>query len=190
MEDFKRTSLLNKVPIITDEGLAFICNYIRDNHCKKILEIGTAVGYSAINFSLVNDAYVTTIERNEEMYREALKNIKNFSRDNYIEVLLVDALEFDCHTLKKDYDLLFIDAAKAQYEKFFHKYTPYLKDTGVIICDNLNFHGWTDKTVFPSRSLRQLVKKINLFKDFLKRNEEYETIFYNVGDGMSISKKR
>ena len=190
MEDFKRNSLLNKVPIITDEGLTFICNYIKQHNCKEILEIGTAVGYSAINFSLANDTNVTTIERDKEMYEAAKENIHKFLREDYVKVIFSDALEFDDKKLEKKYDILFIDAAKAQYEKFFCKYSPYLNDCGVIICDNLNFHGWTNKTVFPSRNLKQLVKKINLFKDFLKRNENYNTIFYDIGDGMSISKKK
>ena len=129
----------NNVPIIQKEGLNFILNYIKENKVKKILEIGTAIGYSAINMALIDENIkITTIERNKEMFSLAKKNVKDFNLEKRINIIYADALEAE---IKDKYDLIFIDAAKAQYIKFFEKYKSNLKENGAIITDNLNFHG-------------------------------------------------
>jgi len=175
------------VPIIQKDGLEFIVNYIKENNVKSILEIGTAIAYSAINFANVSDDIkITTIERNEKMYKKALENIKNFSRENQINIIFGDALEVE---VNGKYDLIFIDAAKAQYIKFFEKYKKNLKKDGVIISDNLDFHGLADKENIESKNLRQLMRKLNDYKKFLTENKEFNTVFYSVGDGISISER-
>ena len=129
----------NNVPIIQKEGLNFILNYIKENKVKKILEIGTAIGYSAISMALIDkNIKITTIERNKEMFSLAKKNVKDFNLEKRINIIYADALEAE---IKDKYDLIFIDAAKAQYIKFFEKYKSNLKENGAIITDNLNFHG-------------------------------------------------
>lgn len=186
--EIKEYAKENNVPIMQDAGMDFICNYIKENNIKSILEIGSAIGYSAIRFaSINNDIKVTTIERDIDRYNEAVKNIKNESLDNRITIYNLDALEF---TTNDKFDLIFIDAAKSQYIKFFERYKINLNDNGVIVSDNLSFHGFVEHPELThNRNTKQLVGKIRKYINFLKENKEFDTTFYNVGDGVSISKK-
>ncbi|MDD3048823.1 MAG: O-methyltransferase [Bacilli bacterium] len=179
----------NNVPIIEKDSLKFIINYIRTNNIKKILEIGTAIGYSSISMALAGESItVTTVERDETKYLEALKNIKKVGLDKRINLILGDALNIN---LDEKYDLIFIDAAKGQYIKFFEKYCQNLNDDGTIITDNIYFHGLVEKTEpIESKNLEQLVEKIRNYIIFLKENKVYKTLFYKIGDGLSVSKKR
>jgi predicted O-methyltransferase YrrM len=184
----KSYALLNNVPIITDDGINFIKQMINIKQVKSILEIGTAIGYSSISMALNSEAVITTIERDEEMYQKSIKNIKLATFDNRIKVIYEDALEVDESNLPK-FDLIFIDAAKAQSIKFFNKYKTCLNDRGLIITDNLLFH---DLVVTPikDRNLKQLVKKIDNFNNFVVEQKDFDTYIYSIGDGMSLSIKK
>lgn len=187
MEDYASQK---NVPIIEKKSIAFIMKYIKEHNVKSILEIGSAIGYSAILMaSASQDAVVTTIERDEERYMECLKNVKKCGLDKKINVVFQDALEVNLSDVK--YDMIFIDAAKGQYTKFFEKFQYFLAPDGVIITDNLNFHGYVGKKdEIESKNLRGLVDKIEKYIEFLKENEEFETEFLKLGDGISISKRR
>lgn len=177
------------IPIMEKEGMEFLTEFIKLNNIKNIFEVGSAIGYSAINMALAGkDVTVTTIERDKNRYIEAVKNVKKFGLDERITLILADALEF--HTTE-EYDLIFIDAAKSQYVKFFEKFSKNLKPRGYVITDNINFHGLvdTDKSKM-SRNLRQLVTKLERYIDFLKENKAFKTRFFEVGDGLAISRKR
>ncbi len=180
---------INNVPIMMKDGIEFLTNYIKENNVKTILEIGSAIGYSAIRMALVDESIkVTTIERDTNRYKEAVKNIKEFNLENQIEIINADALEYED---KKQYDLIFIDAAKAQYIKFFEKYKTNLKQDGTIISDNLDFHGLVKNPELTSnRNTKQLVRKINTYIEFLKENKEFKTEFISLGDGIGISKRQ
>ena len=185
LEEYARE---NNIPIMQKDGILFLKDYIKKNNVKNILEIGSAIGYSAINMALVSDNIkIVTIEKDEKRYKEALKNIKDFNLDKRINIILGDALDTKVDGF---YDLIFIDAAKAQYIKFFEKYKNNLNTDGVIISDNLDFHGLTSGVVIKNKNLRQLVKKINNYKEFLENNSEFETQFLKIGDGLGISKRR
>lgn len=175
------------VPIIEKESIAFIMKFIKANDTKEILEIGSAIGYSAILMASVKEEIkVTTIERDEMKYMECLKNVKKCNMENKINVVYQDALEVNLRDVS--YDLIFIDAAKGQYMKFFEKYKYFLKPGGVIVTDNLKFHGHVgNRNKIASRNLKQLVGKIENYIEFLKNNDEFETKFYDVGDGLSVS---
>lgn len=177
------------VPIMEKEGILFLCEFIRLNNIKNILEIGSAIGYSAINMALVNEnVNVTTIERDKDRYIEAIKNVKKFNLDNRITLVLADALEFNT---KEEYDLIFIDAAKSQYLKFFDKFSNNLSKKGFIVTDNINFHGLvsSDKSKL-SRNLRQLITKLERYINYLKDNKTFKTRFFDIGDGIAISTRR
>ena len=178
------------VPIIEKESIAFIMKFIKENNIKDILEIGSAIGYSAIMMASVSDKVtVTTIERDDTRYMECLKNVKKCDLEKRINVVCQDALEMNLSGVS--YDLIFIDAAKGQYTKFFEKYKYFLKPGGVIITDNLKFHGHVgNRNNIASRNLKQLVGKIENYIDFLKNNDEFETKFYDVGDGLSVSMRK
>ena len=180
---------VNNVPIMTDSGMNFLMRYIQNHNIKNILEIGTATGYSAIMMCSVNpDVVVTTIERDEKRYLEAIKNIKKVGLENRINLIYNDALEVK---LDDKYDLIFIDAAKAQSQKFFERFENNLVSHGTIITDNMKFHGLVDKKPeeIESRNLRQLARKVKDYTMFLKGNPKYETEFLDVGDGLAISVK-
>jgi predicted O-methyltransferase YrrM len=184
MEEYAKE---HNVPIIEKESIAFIIKFIKANNIKEILEIGSAIGYSGILMASVNDDIkLTTIERDEVRYMECLKNVKKCNMQDRINVVYQDALEVNLSGVA--YDLIFIDAAKGQYTKFFEKYKYFLKPGGVIISDNLKFHGHVgNRENIANRNLKQLVGKIENYIDFLKENEEFETKFYDVGDGLSVS---
>lgn len=179
----------NNVPIMLDDGIEYLTNYIIKNNVNSVLEIGTAIGYSAIMMALANSSLsVTTIERDEKRYLEALKNIKKLNLENRITLIFNDALDVN---ITGKFDLIFIDAAKAQSIKFFEKFEKNLNPTGVIITDNIKFHGLVDKNEeeIESRNLRALVRKVKEYITYLKENEHYETEFLELGDGISISRK-
>lgn len=188
IEEMKEYALSHEVPIMRDEGLEFMCNYIREHNVKNVLEIGTAIGYSAIQFAKVrDDVFVTTIEIDIDRYSHAVRNVKNNGLESRINIIKGDALVTE---IEGKFDLIFIDAAKAQYIKFFEKYKHNLSDTGVIISDNLSFHGMVeDLSLTHNESTIRLVKKIRKYIDFLKTNEEFHTDFYSLGDGISVSRK-
>ena len=187
IDDIKKYAKENHVPIIQDSGIEFIIEYIKKHNVKTVLEIGSAIGYSAIRFASINkEINVTTIERDDNMYNEAVNNIKRLNLNNQIVVIHADALYTD---INGEYDLIFIDAAKSQYINFFEKYKKNVKKDGVIITDNLSFHGLVeDDSKTNNRNTKQLVKKIRKYIEFLKTNEEFNTEFLNIGDGISISK--
>lgn len=177
------------IPIMEKDGINFLSEFVRLNNVKNILEIGTAIGYSAINMALAgDDVYVTSIERDKDRYIEAVKNVKNIGLDHRITLVLADA--FDFNTDEK-FDLIFIDAAKSQYLKFFNKFSKNLKQKGYIVTDNIKFHGlaFSDKTKL-SRNLKQLIGKLEKYVDFLRDNKEFRTRFFDVGDGVAISRRR
>lgn len=178
----------HNVPIIEKKSIAFIMKYIKNNGIKNVLELGSAIGYSAILMaSSSKDVFVTTIERDEMRYMECLKNVKKCEMDKKINVVCQDALELNLSEDLK-YDLIFIDAAKGQYTKFFEKYKHFLTPNGTIITDNINFHGYVgESSKIESKNLRSLVGKIEDYVEFLKGNTEFDTKFYDIGDGLSVS---
>lgn len=177
------------VPIIEKDAIKFIMKFIKLNNVKTILEIGTAIGYSGILMtSSAPEVQLTTIERDEKRYMEAIKNVKKCGLEHQIEVVFQDAL--DVSLGDRTYDMIFIDAAKGQYTKFFEKFSHYLKPNGVIITDNINFHGLVgNRTKDMSKNLNSLVGKIEDYIEFLKTNKEFTTKFYDIGDGLSVSYK-
>lgn len=180
----------NNVPIIELDSIKFIMKYIKLNNVKSILEIGTAIGYSAILMANANDfCEITTIEKDEKRYKEAVKNVNKSGLDKRIELVYNDALEVNLVGCK--YDLIFIDAAKGQYIKYFDKFANYLNPGGVIITDNLKFHGLVEnKDEIKSKNVKGIVTKIEKYIDYLKTNKNFITRFYDIGDGLSVSFRR
>ena len=132
------------------------------------------------------DITITTIERDEKRYLEAVKNIKKCHLEDRINLLYKDAFDV---TLSDEFDLIFIDAAKAQNTRFFEKFEKNLSKNGTIITDNMNFHGLVEDTEsIKSRNLRALVRKVKNYHEFLQNNENYETEFLDIGDGLAISR--
>lgn len=186
--EMEKYALENNVPIIEKPSIAYIMKYIKNNEVKSVLEIGSAIGYSAILMaSSTKDCMVTTIERDEVRYMECLKNVKKCGMEKKINVVFQDALELNLSEELK-YDLIFIDAAKGQYTKFFEKYKNFLNPGGAIITDNIKFHGYVgESSKLDKGNLKSLVEKIENYVEFLKTNPEFDTTFHDIGDGLSVS---
>ncbi len=189
LKEIEEYAKVNRVPIMLPGGIEYLCNYIKEHNVKNILEIGSAIGYSAIKMALVSDdIHVTTIEKDEKRYREAVKNIKKFALDKRINIIFDDALNTN---LDDKFDLIFIDASKGNNINFFKKYSANLNKYGIIITDNLFFHGLVnDESLIETKNQRKIVKKIKDFIIFLDTNEEFNTEYISVGDGLSLSTRK
>lgn len=185
IEEYARN---NNIPIMLKDGITYLCDYIKDNNIKSILEIGSAIGYSSIMMALVdNDIKITTIEKDTNRYNMAIDNINKFNLGSRITILNEDALESN---INGTFDLIFIDASKGNNINFFNKYKSNLNKSGVIVTDNLSFHGLVeDENKIKTKNQRGIVKKIKLYLDFLSNNKEFNTIYVPVGDKISISKR-
>ncbi len=188
LKELRKKAVEDDVPIIQEDGLRFIRQLLTIKKPKRILEIGTAIGYSTIAMALFSDAFITTVERDEMRANEAKMNIEEAGLSDRIQLIKGDALEIDI-TQFKAVDILFIDAAKAQNIKFFEQYQSLVKEGGLIITDNLLFHGLFDEEV-DSRNVRQLLRKINDFNEYILDRKGYDTVIYEIGDGMSVSIKK
>ena len=191
IKDLKKYANENNVPIMQDDGIEFLTKFIVNNNINSVLEIGTAIGYSAIMMANANPKLkITTIERDQDRYLEAVKNVKAAGLENRITLIFKDALDA---VIDDKFDLIFIDAAKGQNINFFEKYERNLNEKGYIVTDNMNFHGLVNKnpSEIESRNLRQLVRKINEYKDYLQNRKDYTVEFLEIGDGIAlISKKK
>ena len=190
INEVKEKALKEGVPIIKDEGLAFLLNYIEEHKCKQILELGTAVGYSAMHMArLSKDSHIDTIEKDEAMYQQAIRNIDEAGLNDQIKVYLMPIEEFDTDQM---YDLIFVDAAKAQYGKYMEKFLRNLKEDGAMVFDNMIFHGLIyDVENIASRNLRNLVKKIVKFRELVHNDTRFDIMeFDNIGDGIFVLTRR
>ena len=189
LEEIEKYAKENRVPIMMKDGIEYLCNYIKEHDVKRILEIGSAIGYSAIRMALVNDdIMITTIEKDEDRYNIAVDNIKKFDLGDRINIILGDAL---ATVIDGEFDLIFIDASKGNNTNFFNKYSENLSACGIIITDNLLFHGLVrDESKIQTKNQRGIVRKIKQFVEFLDNNDEFETEYLDVGDGIAISRRK
>ena len=189
-EQLRNYAEKHNVPIIKRDSLVLIQGLLNIIDAKDMLEIGTAIGYSALSFVYSKlDLHVDTIERNELMYQEATKNVQILNKQDQVNIIFGDALEVDNNSLKK-YDVIFIDAAKAQYQKFFDKYAPLLKDNGIILTDNIIFHGCVAEQENLSKNVRSMVKKIDMYNHYLNTLVDYNTYYIDSGDGLAITMRK
>lgn len=171
------------VPIMKKDSIDYLLEFIRKNNIKDVLEIGSAIGYSALKISTTG-ANVTTIERDEERYKIAVENINKSNYKNQINIILSDALDVN---ISEKYDLIFIDAAKGNNKEFIDKFKKNLKTNGFIIIDNMDFHGLVGKSSeIKKRRLRSLVRKIESFIEYMEDQTEFKVSKINVGDGLYL----
>ena len=189
MEKLERYAKENNVPIMQKDGILYLCDYIRSNSIKNILEVGSAIGYSSIMMASVSDDIrVTTIEKDEERYNIAVDNIKVYGYDSQIDIYLGDASDFE---FDDKFDLIFIDAAKGKNTFFFEKFKHNLNKDGTIITDNLSFHGLVEnEELVKTKNQRGIVNKIKSYIDFLDNNSEFNTKYVEVGDKIAISRRK
>ncbi|WP_426457158.1 O-methyltransferase [Staphylococcus cohnii] len=191
IEQLRPYAVEHHVPIVDRLTLDMIKQLIRIHKPKRILEIGTAIGYSSMQFASVSkDIKVVTIERDVDMQLKAQKNFAKFGYHTQIELIEKDALEAFENIQHESFDMIFIDAAKAQSKKFFTLYEPLLKEGGIIVTDNVLYHGFvSDIAVVRSRNVRQMVKKVQEYNEWLMVQPRFTTNFLNIDDGLAISIK-
>lgn len=193
-EDFQKLEQFaeaHRVPIMEPVSMNFLTQLVRMKQPKTILEIGTAIGYSALRMlDMHQTAQITTIEKNKDMYDIAIKNIEQFDQAAHVSIKHGDALEVIEQLVKEEmsYDFIFIDAAKAQYQRYFEAVQPLTKSRTWIVCDNILFKGYvTGESVVEHKRIQQLTKKIQAFNAWLIEQPDYHTSIIPIGDGVSIS---
>ena len=183
----------HRVPIMDDTGLYTLIGLLQIQQPTRILEIGSAIGYSAIRLAKAfPNAIIYTVERDTERYEKAVENIERSELQKRITIIHDDALELDEKKLPKEpFDALFIDAAKGQYRKFFDKYSPLVGSAGVIYCDNMFMHGMVllEDADIPKRN-RTMIRNLQQFTSWAMQNNHYETSLVPIGDGILIAVKR
>lgn len=191
MEEYAR---LHNVPIMEPEGMETLLQILRLKNPQAILEVGAAIGYSALRMAeAFPNVKIVTIERDEERIGVAKENISKACAQDRVILIEGDALEVTESI--KDYstfDAIFIDAAKGQYRKFFELYEPFLNDSGIIVTDNVLFKGLVavpEEEIEPRR-IRSLVRKIKEYNVWLHNHPDYDTVILPIGDGVAISKHR
>ncbi len=182
----------HRVPIMEPLGIEFLEQLIRMKQPKRILEIGAAIGYSAIRMAqCYPHSEIVTVEREEQRYHEAVQNIQDAQLENRIKVVFGDALEVSDDLLSQGpYDVLFIDAAKGQYQRFFELFTPSLAKDGVIISDNVLFKGYVADNPNDGSNKAKIARKIEAYNEWLIQHPEFKTNIVPIGDGVAISTKR
>lgn len=178
----------NKIPILLDESLDFISNILKEIKPYRILEIGTAIGFSAINFSkyLVKGGRIDTIEIESLRVEQALENIKKVGVEHKIRVIEGDALDILPY-LNEKYDVIFIDASKGKYIEFFEHALRLCKVGSYIIADNVLYKGMV-MSDYNKHKQRTAVNKLRNFIDIVMENERLESKLYEIGDGLTVSK--
>lgn len=187
--ELEEYALENNVPIIEPEVAQFIRVIVKLTKPMKILEVGTAIGYSAIVFALAfPDSKITTIERNDVMISQAEKNIKRNNLENRIKLISGDAKDI-LPSLEGEYDLIFLDAAKGQYIDFFDEGSRLLKKGGIIISDNVLFKGMVAADELVVRRKKTIVKRLRTYLDYINNIEGYTSSVLPLGDGVAITYK-
>ncbi|MBP3853261.1 MAG: O-methyltransferase [Erysipelotrichaceae bacterium] len=188
MDEMKEYAQKKDVPVLQDASLEQLLKWIKDNQVCSFLEIGTAIAKTSIAVATSDPQIkVVTIERDPQMIRQAQQNIRNAGLTDRITLIEGDALDV-CVT--GVFDCIFIDAAKAQYRRFFEKFAPLLSNNGIIITDNMNFHGLVDHPErTQNRNTKALVRKIKSYREYLQSLTDYQTTFYDIGDGMAITRR-
>lgn len=182
ISDMERFAKKENVPIMQKESLDYLISFIKQHDIKSVLEVGTAIGYSTILIKEVVNI-ITSIERDEERYNIAVKNVE-LSNLNNITLIKGDALDI---TITDKFDLIFIDAAKGKNKDFLDKFKSNLNENGYIIIDNMDFHGLVGKSMtIEKRRLRSLVKKIENFIKYMEEQTEFKVTKIDKGDGLYL----
>ncbi len=190
--EMERQAAADRIPIMDAVSMQFLMQLIRIHKPLSILEIGTAIGYSALR---MHEAYpkshITTIERDDARFVQAADNINRQHKQQQIRVIHGDALEVlhDSSDIGAPFDMIFIDAAKGQYQRFFELASPVLAESGLIISDNVLFRGLVADPAAETDRLTKIAEKIRIYNTWLTCHPEYTTSIVPVGDGVAISIK-
>lgn len=191
MEELKEYAKKNLIPIVRDKTAEKLSNLVKQEKPKRILEIGTAIGFSAILLLKSCDGNITTIEKNAERFNQAKKNIEKYNLSSRATLVLGDALEsLKILAEKKErFDFIFLDGPKGQYINYY----PYLKEMlsggGILFTDNIDLLGLIDSPEKVCHKNRAMVNHMKKYLETLENDKSFKTEFYHIDDGFSISKK-
>lgn len=183
MEDYAKE---HSVPISQPESIRFLEVIIKIANARNILEVGSAIGYSAIRMSNANGGKVTTIELSEEMADIAERNIEKAGLSDKITLIRGDAKEV-IPQIQGEFDLIFVDAAKGQYAQFFEESKRLLKKGGIMVSDNVLYKGMTATDELLVHRKITLVRRLRSYLEMLKENEDFSTALLPIGDGVALS---
>ena len=189
MEDFAKE---NKVPIINENGRKVFIEIIKKYKPQRVLEIGTAIGYSALltTYYGAENAKIISLELDEERAKQAQDFINQSAYKEQIEIILGDAAE-NIEKLDKNYkfDMVFIDAAKGQYPDYLQKVLPLLADDGIILADNVLFRGYVMSEEKPPRRYKTIVKRLREYIAMVSDKDNFTTEIFENGDGLALTKR-
>lgn len=187
--ELKKYGKSHKVPISLDDTLDFLIKTINSSNSKQILEIGTAIGYSAITIAENTDcANIDSLEIDSERYNLAKENVAKHNLTEKITLFNLDALEYIKNT-DKIYDLIYLDGPKGQYINYLPYLIKILKIGGIIFADNLYFHGMVTGKIPVSKGCRAMIKGLHKYIDEINSNPSLDTKIYDIGDGIGVSKR-
>ena len=192
VSDLEKQALNDHVPIMDRISIHFLMQLVSISKPRRILEIGTAIGYSALRMLEAHpSASIITIEKDACRYQQAIKNITQLQKQNHIQVIYGDAKEelFRLSSNEEKFDFVFIDAAKGEYQQYFELASSLLIHDGLIISDNILFRGYVAGDKNPPHRYKNLIKKIRAYNEWLVNLTDFKTTIVPIGDGLSISQK-
>lgn len=192
LQDIEKEALANGVPIIKKTTQNLIRFIIRHANVKNVLEVGTAVGFSSIFMTeyMGEDSKVTTIENMESRIVKAHENIKKSGKESQINVIEGDAI-IELSKVEGSFDMIFIDAAKGQYNNYFNDIISKLKKGGILVSDNVLQDGDIINSRYAvTRRNRTIHSRMREYLYMITHNEEVDTIILPIGDGVTISIKK
>lgn len=185
----RNSAFERRIPVSDDETLGFLCLQAKIHNAKNVLELGTAIGVSAICLaSACTNARITTVEKNAEFYAEAVENIKNLGLESRIGVVFSDALDY-ISAVKEKFDFIFLDSAKVQYVKYLPILKSILSDGGVIFADDVLLYGWVNGEKPVPAKRKMLVQHVREYVDAVVDDEQLTTCIVDVGNGVALSIK-
>ncbi|TWT26220.1 O-methyltransferase [Planomicrobium sp. CPCC 101110] len=192
LQSIKAYAAEHHVPIMEDQGIEFLLQLLREQKPESVLEIGAAIGFSAIKVAVaLPGCTIDTIERDNGRFHKAVEFIGEAGLEGKIRVFHADALELELKELGSSYDAIFIDAAKGQYDRFFEKYETLLAKGGVLYCDNMKMHGLAEQEISEvPRRKRTMIRNIKQFREKMMAHPDYDTTLLSAGDGIMVCKKK
>lgn len=192
-QEMEHNAKENHVPIMDPYSMETVLQLLRIFQPKSILEIGTAIGYSALRMhDVATEANIITVEKNEQIVQVAKNNISQYAKNNNIKIITGDALEIiERFPIEELFDFVFIDAAKSQYNNYFSAIDPLLKKGGLIVADNVLFRNFVtekDEQLIPKR-YRTMVRNLKQFNERMMNIDSYHSTIVPLGDGLLISIK-
>ena len=173
------------IPIIRKSERQLLFKTVYENKPKRILEIGTAIGFSALLMATANDdAIIDTVEKDTKRFECAKKAIEDANMTERINCISGDADKV-ISELSGNYDFVYLDGPKGQYLNHLKKIEKILSEKAVIVADNVLFKGLVKSVEYPPHRYRTIVVRLREYLEYV--NREYSTVIYEEGDGMAIS---